>query len=61
MGATPGISTKCILASGCGLLEFLMNGANSLDLRREFGRFALCVYKEKRESVLAPLYDSELL
>lgn len=37
-----------------------MNGANSLDLRREFGRFALCVYKEKRESVLAPLYGSGL-
>lgn len=33
-----------------------MNGVNSLDLRRESGRFALCVYKEKRESVLAPLY-----
>ncbi len=38
-----------------------MNGANSLDLRRESGRFALCVYKEKRESVLALLYGSELL
>ena len=31
------------------------------DSRRESGRFALCVYKEKRESVLAPLYGSELL
>jgi len=38
-----------------------MNGANSLDLRREFGRFALCVYKEKRKSVLALLYGSGLL
>lgn len=38
-----------------------MNGVNSLDLRREAGRFALCVYKEKRESVLVPLYGSELL
>ena len=38
-----------------------MNGVNSLDRRRESGRFALCVYKEKRESVLASLYGSELL
>ncbi len=38
-----------------------MNGVNSLDLRRESGRFALCVYKEKRESVLAPPYGCELL
>lgn len=38
-----------------------MNETNSFDLRREFGRFALCVYKEKRESALAPLYGSELL
>lgn len=38
-----------------------MNGVNSLDLRRESGRFALCVYKEKRESVLAPLYGSGFL
>ena len=38
-----------------------MNGANSLDLRREFGRFALCVYKEKCKSVLALLYGSGLL
>ena len=38
-----------------------MNEANSLDLRRESGRFALCIYKEKRESVLAPLYGCELL
>lgn len=38
-----------------------MNGVNSLDLRRELGRFALCVYKEKHESVLAPLYGCELL
>ena len=37
-----------------------MNGANSLDLRREVGRFALCVDKVKRESVIAPLYGSEL-
>lgn len=38
-----------------------MNGANSLDLYRESGRFALCIYKEKRELVLALLYGSELL
>lgn len=38
-----------------------MNEANSLDLRRESGRFAPCVYKEKRESALAPLYGSGLL
>ncbi len=38
-----------------------MNGVNSLDLRRESGCFALCVYMEKRESVLAPLYGSGLL
>lgn len=38
-----------------------MNGVNSLDLRRESGRSALCVYKEKRESVLVPLCGSELL
>lgn len=38
-----------------------MNETRAPDSRREFGRFALCVYKEKRESVLAPLYGSELL
>lgn len=38
-----------------------MNETRAPDSRREFGRFALCVYKEKRESVLAPLYGCELL
>ena len=38
-----------------------MNGANSLGLRCKSGRFVLCGYKEKRESVLAPLYGCELL
>lgn len=38
-----------------------MNETRAPDSRREFGRFALCVYKEKRESVLAPLYGSGLL
>lgn len=38
-----------------------MNETRAPDSRRELGCFALCVYKEKRESVLAPLYGSELL
>lgn len=38
-----------------------MNETRAPDSRREFGRFALYVYKEKRESVLAALYGSELL
>ncbi len=38
-----------------------MNETRVFDPSRESGRFALCVYKEKRESVLAPLYGSELL
>ena len=37
-----------------------MNETRAPDSRRESGRFAL-VYKEKRESVLAPLYGSGLL
>ena len=38
-----------------------MNETRAPDSRRKSGRFALCVYKEKRESVLALLYGSELL
>ena len=38
-----------------------MNETRAPDSRRESGRFALCVYKEKRESMLAPLYGCELL
>ena len=37
-----------------------MNETRAPDSRRESGRFALCVYKVKRESVIAPLYGSEL-
>ena len=38
-----------------------MNETRVFDPSRKSGRFALYVYKEKRESVLAPLYGSELL
>ena len=38
-----------------------MDDTRAHESRRESGRFTLCVYKEKRESVLAPLYGSELL
>lgn len=38
-----------------------MNETRVPDSRRESGCFALCVYMEKRESVLAPLYGSGLL
>lgn len=38
-----------------------MNETRASDSRRESDRFVLCVYKEKRESVFALLYGSELL